>query len=282
MSAPDADAFLAIHHTSGATPAEKITLATLGGLEVVTGTDADTAMVAGSLYTVAMSGWATSVRTYTLPTTAKVGSRIGIYITSGNATHELAIRTTAASNDTINGTDYDSADWSKLFITGELVIFRCIVADTDWIVEYDGRIPQLGKYTLATSITTNTAATATLVDYDSGEIQINQGGICDATNNRFIARRAGEYRIYAVGRPANGVSDQQYYETHIYEDASLVSFGGSKQSTGTGSISIIVNAEWTSTASDGTYWHHYFKPQEANKGADASFPVTNFTVEEVL
>jgi hypothetical protein len=102
--------------------------------------DADQAMAVGKLYVVTMGAWA-SDNIFSLPTTAKVGERIGIYIVDGDASYKLQIRTTAASNDTINGVDYDSADWAKLFVAGEYVVFRCITADTAWIAEEDGRVP---------------------------------------------------------------------------------------------------------------------------------------------
>ncbi len=66
-----------------------------------TGSDADTTMAINTLYVVDMSAWATADRTYTLPTTAAVGDRIGIMVTAGDASHELII--TAATSDTLNG-----------------------------------------------------------------------------------------------------------------------------------------------------------------------------------
>jgi len=67
-----------------------------------------------------------------------VGDRIGILVSASNASYELIV--TAASGDTLNGVA-GGTGWSKLFITGEVVVMRCVAANSPWIVEQDGRIP---------------------------------------------------------------------------------------------------------------------------------------------
>ena len=185
----------------------------MGGMAVTTGSDADTTMAVGTLYRVDMSAWATSVRTYSLPTTAAVGERIGVYITAGNATHELAIRTTASSNDTINGTDYDAADWSKLFITGELAVFECVVANTDWIVLVDGRIPCHARADDVTGTAVSiTAAVITLTE------QFDTGGIFNATSDRFLLRRDGRYTFEYNETTGAAIDDTEYAVSNMYID----------------------------------------------------------------
>jgi hypothetical protein len=120
--------------------------------------DANTTMVVGSMYVGSMAAWATADRTYTLPASANVGDRIGVMITGGNATYELIIKPDAS--DTLNGGSA-GAEWSRLFISNETVIMRCVTANSAWVVEQDGRIPQQGIVRVTTAGTTNTGASQT-------------------------------------------------------------------------------------------------------------------------
>ena len=132
---------------SGSTPHNVAVMPSAGwanGLEklrlVSTPISADSAkaMVLGELYVVDMSSW-TGSHIFSLPTTAAVDDEIAILIKSGHATHKLQIRTTAASGDTIDLVDHDSDDWGTLRKEGEIVRFKCIIADTAWISILDGR-----------------------------------------------------------------------------------------------------------------------------------------------
>jgi hypothetical protein len=84
--------------------------------------------------------------------------------------------------------------WSKLFITGECVIFRCIDGSTaDWIVEYDGKIPckcHLRNSTINTDLFVS-ANTPYQCTYDQSDIDI--GDIGDLTAEDITIRRAGSY-----------------------------------------------------------------------------------------
>lgn len=131
--------------------------------------DAATTMAVNTLYVGSMAAWATANRTYTLPTTAAVGDRIAIMITGGNATYELII--TAGTSDTLNGVA-GGTEWSRLFITGEVVIMRCVTANSVWVVETDGRIQQAARMSLTGGdITTSAAATWIGVDLDTKELE---------------------------------------------------------------------------------------------------------------
>lgn len=155
-----------------------------------TGTDAATAMAVNTWYNVDMSAWATADRIYSLPSTAAVGDRVAVYITAGNTTtFELDLRTTSGSSDTIRGVDRSSSSWSRLFITGELVIFECTVANTDWAVSYDGRIPCEVIMARTTAKTGNTNAADAEID-GYGTPSVNVGNLANATNGRVTARRA--------------------------------------------------------------------------------------------
>ena len=161
-------------------------------LNHVAGGDADTTMAVGNMYVTDMSAWATADRTYTLPAAAAVGDRIGIMVTAGDASHELIIKPN--TGDKING-GTAAAEWSRLFITGEVVILRCVVADSEWVVEYDGRIPCYARIQpTATQALTNGSFTSITL----GTVIANVGGLT-GTANTITIRRVGEYAVYGGG-----------------------------------------------------------------------------------
>ena len=167
-----------------------------GGLTQVTGTDADTTMAVGNNYVVDMSAWATSDRIYRLPTTAATGEQVGITIADGNATYKLDMRTTLGSNDTINGVDCDSADWSSLFQAGETVVFECVVANSEWIVVNDGRIACKARIHRDATSGALSIPTSAFTLFEFPEETYNNGLITDITTNYDIeVRRSGVYNL---------------------------------------------------------------------------------------
>ena len=158
-----------------------------------TGTDADTTMAVNTLYVVDMSAWATADRTYTLPATAAVGDRIGVMVTAGDASHELIL--TAGSGDTLNGIA-GGTEWSRLFITGEVVVMRCIVANTTWVVEYDGRKFEACRIDTDGTTAAHASASATKISAELVTVTANAQSIWDTTNKRLIPRRLGRYLIH--------------------------------------------------------------------------------------
>jgi hypothetical protein len=256
-TAMTADMQFAFQKTSAATRPKSATFALMGGLEVTSGSDAATAMAVGNLYVVDMSGWATADRIYSLPTTAQVGERIGVFVSSGNASYELQLRTTAASNDTINGVDHDSTDWSKLFITGECVIFRCVTANTAWIVEYDGRIPCIGSmYATATQTGGAVSATWSVVAFDTAPAAQNLGALYDLTNERFNIRRDGIYHVTGqctVDDVQNG-TPPKLVSTRLYlNDTTELRRGSQEISDDTQSIDLCSTLAQTADFDDGDY-----------------------------
>lgn len=157
---------------------------------IVSGSDADTSMAANTTYAVDMSAWATADRMYTLPTTAAVGDVVEIAITSGNSSFELLI--TAAASDTLNGVA-GGTEWSRLFITGEVVRMRCVVANSAWIVEHDGRKPCVGYLAEDSSATSISHGTFTKIGLDTSKT--NVGGVVNTGSSRIDIRRAGNYAI---------------------------------------------------------------------------------------
>lgn len=194
-----------------------------------TGTDADTTMAVNTLYTVDMSAWATADRTYTLPATAAVGDRIGVMVTAGDASHELKL--TAGTGDTLNGIA-GGTEWSRLFITNEIVVMRCVVANTTWVVEVDRRIPSVASVvkTSAQSISTGSFVKVTV---STSEIDV--GNCADTSNNRITIRRAGRYVVGAFCRLDN-LADGKSIVVGIGVGGTVVARGQGMSSLATGAV----------------------------------------------
>lgn len=160
-------------------------------LTQVTGTDANVTMAVNSLY-VLDGSILTADRTYTLPATAAVGDRVGIVLSVGSSSYEVTL--TASSGDTLSGIA-GGTEWSRIFITNEVVIMQCTVANTTWVVDQDGRRATATRID-ETSATTMSHATFTKISVDS--VNFNVGNIGDATNFRVNARRAGVYAVAAM------------------------------------------------------------------------------------
>jgi hypothetical protein len=129
----------------------------------------------------------TADRDFTLPATCAVGDRVGVFLKTGDDAFALLLKPN--TGDTINGGSA-GAEWSRLFISNECVIFRCITANADWIVEYDGRIPQMARMSRITTDQTtgpNPANAWTTTDINSADIQ--RGATVDVANNYILWRR---------------------------------------------------------------------------------------------
>ncbi len=213
ISPAPADNEMVIAQASGPAQNEAVPMSMVS-LEHVTGSDADTTMDVGKLYIVDMSSWATAVRTYRLPTTAAVGEKIGIYSSAGSATYELAIRTTALSGDTINNTNYDSVDATKLFITKESLLFECITANTAWRVVHDGRIATESFLMLSADSPSLTGGNETeWQNFDGNGVTAlsNIGDIHNTTNGRLTARRDAGWFLSQFTWPATAQSGNSYH-----------------------------------------------------------------------
>lgn len=211
--------------TPTSTKATVLQLMAATGLLHTAGTDADTTMAVGAMYVVDMSAWATADRTYTLPGTAAVGDRIGIMVTAGDATHELII--TAGTGDTLNGIS-GGTEWSRLFMSYEVVIMRCVAANATWIVEHDGRKFESCRIDTdgtveSPSPTRNTAYKIT--DPLTTETSDN-GDLWDNTNKRFIPRRKGRYLIHGHLQMANMTSGNTCVAL-LYKNGASIGNGGS-------------------------------------------------------
>ena len=261
-----AAARFAFQRTDENTDAEGATFALLGGLEVSneTVTTGNIAGVAGKLHVCTIAGL-TADRDLTLPS-ANVGERLGVYVADGFDTYELILK--GAASQTINGGSAAS-EWSRVFIAGEVVIFRCIAANT-WIVEYDGRIAMTFQAGLSANQTTNSADVWTVVNFDTVAAAPfgQRGGCYDTTNKRAKARRAGKWTFTACVLPYAGVSAGQRYR--ILFNHSVTGFVGSLdglqiQTSGVVAVGGLAHVTGYTMAIDQTM-EVQFQAQEANRG----------------
>ena len=88
--------------------------------------DSNQTGVVGEILEWDISGF-TANRNFTLPAICAVGDCVGIITTTGDDTYAATLL--PATGDDING-GAAGAEWSRLFITGETSIFRCVVAIT--------------------------------------------------------------------------------------------------------------------------------------------------------
>lgn len=255
-----------------------------GNLVFVSGTDANTTMAVNTIYSVNMSGWATANRTYTLPAVCAVGDVVILKILAGNATYGLII--TAGSGDTLNGVS-GGTEWSRLFTSYEQAVLRCVVANTTWDVEMDGRIPSKFSARLSTNATGESADTFTAPTAASGvwTEEYDIGGCFAHTTSIHTARRAGAYKLTAMGAPVSAVSDQKYLQWQFWSGSAGRSYGGITQSAATSSANMTFSAFWTGQLAAGDTTTARWRSEEGSKGllaSDASGNTTFFTGEELL
>ena len=188
---------LAVQETGASTRTTSATFALLGGMEIKTSspTTGDVSPAAGEFHWLNVSGM-TANRQFILPVAANIqtGERCGVGLSVGDASFEFEL-ISGASGDLINGVDHSSTIFTQIFITGEVLIFKCVNGSTgDWVVEVDGRIPQAGAMSTTTAQTnyTTSAFTQTILDTEDYDV----GDIVDAATNRSITvRRIGRYAI---------------------------------------------------------------------------------------
>lgn len=215
-----------------------------GGLSEIsnqTVTTTDITGAVGNFYVCTIAGL-TANRNLTLPS-ASPGERIGVHVLDGDDTYALILK--GAASQTINGGSA-ATEWSRVFIKGETVIFRCIAANT-WVVESDGRIAQIAKLK-ETTATTLTTGVFTKITLDS-EVYDNSDIADPSTNNRITVRRSGYYSV-ELRFSISGVADQHRAIARIYKNGSLldevvrayISFATSTTGVFTGASRIYLSA----------------------------------------
>ena len=145
--------------------------------------------VVGQMSALDVSGL-TAARNFVLPAVAAVDDRVGVYITAGCTTAGRELIIIGNTGDTINGGSA-ATEWSRLFITNECVILRCTVANTAWVVDYDGRIPIEVSMSKSTGTNVNHTEVKLIlldtVDYASF------GGIANTGSSQLDIRRTSRY-----------------------------------------------------------------------------------------
>lgn len=225
------------------------------------------AAVTGVVGTLHVFTGLTADRDFTLPASAAEGDRIGVTFPAGSASYEILLK--SASGDKINNVDCSSTEWSRLFIAGETVIFRCIDGSTvDWVVEYDGRIPCTGLMYLASDADGESAATVTLPTSASNPASwttINSDGVTvDTATGKFTVRRNGIYHAHCAGRAKDTLVSGKYYQILIYKNGSELD-GATIVTNGTNLIKVNASIPAVSLNA-GDYLQLYYMSQDGNVG----------------
>jgi len=236
--------------------------------------------VVGTMHLLDISGL-TASRNFTLPATAAVGDRVGVYITTGDDTHALII--IGDTGDTINGGSANT-EWSRLFITNECVILRCVTADSAWIVEYDGRIPQQAMCRLTTAATGEPVDTVVTPTAYSGAwtATIDNASLSIVASSDIKVRRAGNFLVSAQGVSGTNVTADKYFSVYLYlnGDANIALGNQFIQSSATlgrvGAQTAMV------PLAAGDYIRYRWRSQEGSKDLLTSASPANNTVFSLL
>lgn len=220
----------------------------------------------GTLHVLTIAGL-TDHRAFTLPAVCAVGDRVALCVVDGDDTYSVPLM--PATGDTINaGTA--SAEWSRLFIAGEIVVFRCVTADSAWIVENDGRIHMVAHMSLTTAATTSAANTYVFASANSGvwTVDHDNASLATAATDKITIRRACK-GIASVGLRTNStLADGKYVNAAIEVNGSgfiLNQFFTSSTAGLSGQIAGAIDDYFAT----GDYIRHTFRTEEANKGASA-------------
>jgi len=193
-------------------------------------TTGNATVTVNTLHLLTISGL-TAARDFVLPAVAAVGDRVGVYcVTDAAATAANVLQIKNSSGDTIDGTDHASTIKTALLIKGELMIFRCVTADSAWITEKDGRIPCFAEMSRQSG--TDAVNGGGFVKVQIEAIDNNIGGLADATNKRINIRRASRYIVVPYLFLA-AMSDTTAALVAIYVDGAIVR-RGQQQTHGSG------------------------------------------------
>lgn len=240
------------------------------------------ASVTGVVGTLHVFTGLTADRNFTLPASAAAGDRVGVTFPAGSASYEILLK--SASGDKINNVDCSTTEWSRLFIAGETVIFRCIdVSTVDWIVEYDGRIPQICELYLSTATAaTETANTFTKATDKSGvwTAGVDVGGISDTSTGKITLRRACKAIVSGSSRANTNMADQTYVSLGLYLNGTLKWFGQISNSSPGTAVSPVPTAVDAYSFAVSDYVEHYFRTSAGSLGAAALYNI--FSISEIL
>ena len=213
----------------------------------------------------------------TLPNGAAAGSKIRVTITAGDDTYAVIIK--GAASTAING-GTDNTEWSRLFITGESVLFES--DGTDWWVVQDGRIACRSTLVNQATWTHTTIDAWEHADFTSGDGLVDVGNIIDLTlqTNRggVVIRRASDYRVVASTRYRILNSGIQYGATFAIDGVlPEIAFRALNTAGGTG-VTIFMSTGLLEDVSVGTEITSYaFQSDSSSEDAESSLQI-----EEIL
>ncbi len=248
-------------------------------------TTANVTGVIGTMHVLTIAGL-TADRDFVLPAVCAVGDRVGVITPDGDATYALVLK--GATGDTITGagsTSAAGAEWSRLFIAGECVIFRCITADSAWVVECDGRIPCTAAIALSTDGDGEAAATRVLPTTVGGAWATlsNTGTTIDLSTGKITVRRSGVCNVFAAGRSKDGIADQKYYNIGINKNAVGLDDTTVNCSTATTQVVRATSAAPSASVITGDYFQLTYMSQDGGVGIRGiSSYLSSLAITEVL
>jgi hypothetical protein len=201
-------------------------LAWIGALDYTTETltAGNATVVVNTLHNLDISGL-TAARDFVLPATAAVGDRVAVRCsTDAPTTAAYVLQIKNAAGDTIDGTDRSSTIRTALFIKGEVMVFRCVTANSAWVTEYDGRTAcaMVLKLTTSESGTKNSATFyAPTALSGAWTAERNVGACGDTATGRFNVRRAGQYSIYGDAICTTTIADANYWNVRVGDGTSI-------------------------------------------------------------
>lgn len=243
--------------------------------EAASVTTANVTGVVGTMHYLDLSGL-TANRDFVLPATAAVNDRVGVYVSAGHNTNELLLKPDAA--DTLQG-GAAGAEWSRLFITGETVVFRCVTANSAWVVEQDNRIASVMHLRLSVASNHTTGGTSWLTPTSTSTAgtwvaERNTGDCGSTTNGTFTTRRAGFYTAIGRATPTTTISDQNYWGARVQNNTAASTFAITRLQA-SGAIQMQYTYGGASYLAADVELAMHYQQQEANKGltADSTFIV---------
>jgi len=243
--------------------------------QTVTTTDITGAV--GQFYVCTIAGL-TADRNLTLPSAA-VDERIGVHVVDGDASFELVL--IGAASQTING-GAAATEWSRVFIPGETVIFRCTAANS-WVVEYDGRKPCIVSAYLSTDTDLTQSAGTAYEPVDQGgawTVPTNTGDCFSSSDSKFTWRRLSDVFFVIRGRPASTAADQKYAICQLKDQAAALKVYARLTASGASDRTQISAQGTISPAAIGDWVQYTFINEDANEGWDGTQSTTIFLAEE--
>ena len=255
-------------------------------------TTADVTGVINTLHALDISGL-TAARNLVLPATAAVGDRVGVLITVTHTTagREILIKGDTGDSIIAGNATYTATEWSRIWMAGEMVILRCTVANSTWVIEVDGRIPSMGFLRLSTAAP---ATEASNVYYyptvpASGSpgawtADVDFGNCTDVTTDKIKVRRACNAVVGAWVLCAGALGDQKAFTVQIEKNGTTQILYQKVISSGAQGNAYMPALSQAAVFAAGDYIRFKYRTEEVNMGAAANavIPYTGMSFVEVL